>query len=144
VEFSSRPEHEVQERVESLNDAEVRWVADNVAEARRKVEEHGLGGGLTPESLDELWALLLSEGPDDPNAVVNLVGLALGQLLVDRFGLGWVALTDQYGTEIAVRGPSNLTVFPTNFVAKRYESGERGFVAPFVEAVARRLEGLRS
>ncbi|HEX6699183.1 MAG TPA: DUF3806 domain-containing protein [Gaiellaceae bacterium] len=107
------------------------------------MKERGLAAAaVTAEALDELWDLVLAEGSDDPNVVINLVGLALGQLLVDRFGLAWVALTDEYGTEIAVRGPSNFTVFPTNFVAKRYESGERGFIAPFVDAVARRLQGL--
>jgi len=29
-------------------------------------------------------------------------------------------LTDDNGTEIAVRGRANFTVFPTNFIAKRY------------------------
>ena len=141
--FSSGPEDEVQERVEPLNEAELRWVADNVAEAQKAAEERGLAEGeIRPRALDELWALLLSERLDDPNALINLVGLALGQLLVDRFGLDWVALTDQHGTEIAVRGPSNLTVFPTNFVAKRYETRETGFIAPFVDEVARKLERL--
>jgi hypothetical protein len=141
--FSSGPEDEVHERVEPLNEAELRWVADNVAEAQKAAEERGLAEGeIGPRALDELWALLLSERLDDPNALINLVGLALGQLLVDRFGLDWVALTDEHGTEIAVRGPSNLTVFPTNFVAKRYETHETGFIAPFVDEVARRLEGL--
>jgi hypothetical protein len=54
-----------------------------------------------------------------------------------------VAYTDEQGTEVAVRGPSDFTVFPTNFVAKRYESGETDFIAPFVEEVERTLGTLR-
>jgi Domain of unknown function (DUF3806) len=145
VRFRSKPRSEVQESVEPLNEAELEWVAANVAAARGALRETGLepDGELTAESLDELWALLLAEQPDDPNVSINLVGLAFGQLLVDRFGLTWVALTDEHGTEVAVRGPSELTVFPTNFVAKRYEASEAGFLAPFADEVARTLGQLR-
>lgn len=142
VRFWSRPESEVQERVEPLNEAELAWVAENVTAARGALQESGHEGDLIAESLDELWTLLRSQLADDPNQAINVVGLALGQLLVDRFDLDWVALTDEYGTEVAVRGPSNFTVFPTNFVAKRYETGETGFLAPFVDEVARTLAQL--
>jgi hypothetical protein len=140
-----RSESDVQERVEPLNEAELGWVADNVAAAREALQRTGLepDGQLAADSLDELWALLQSQALDDPNDAINLVGLAFGQLLVDRFALDWVALSDKHGTEIAVRGPSNFTVFPTNFVAKRYESGETSFLAPFFDEVARTLEKLR-
>jgi hypothetical protein len=50
-----------------------------------------------------------------------LVGLAFGQLLADRLDLSWVALTDDNGTEIAVRGRANFTVFPTNFISASYD-----------------------
>jgi hypothetical protein len=140
--FWSRPEEDVQERVEPLNDAERAWVAENVAAARGALREGGVpDGAVTAESLDELWTIARAQA-EDPTVAINLVGLALGQLLVNRFGLDWVALTDEHGTEIAVRGPSNFTVFPTNFVAKRYETGETGFIAPFVDEVARTLEQL--
>jgi len=144
VRFWSKPERDVQEQIDPLNDAERAWVAENVDAAREALRESGLEGGgeLTAESLDELWTLFQSQRAEDPNEAINVVGLALGQLLVDRFGLDWVALTDEYGTEVAVRGPSNFTVFPTNFVAKRYESGERGFLVPFVDEVKRTLNQL--
>jgi hypothetical protein len=140
MKFWSRPESDVQEQVEPLNEAELAWVAENVSVARETVKELGLAddGEVEPESLDELWARLRSE-PGDPNQAINVVGLALGQLLVTRFGLEWVALTDEHGTEVAVRGPSNFTVFPTNFIAKRYESGETGFISPFVDEVEKTL-----
>ena len=141
--FRSKPEAEAAaaERVEPLNEAEVGWVAENVSVARDALRDAGLE--LTPETLDDLWASVLREPLGDPNPAINTVGLALGQLLVERFGLDWVALTDEHGTEVALRGPSNFTVFPTNFVAKRYESGETGFIAPFVDEVARTLEQLK-
>jgi Domain of unknown function (DUF3806) len=140
----SRPEKEVHEQVGPLNEAERDWVAQHVATARALLRESGLqkDGELSAESLDELWVLLGSQSPEDVNTAINVVGLAFGQLMVDRFDLGWVALTDEHGTEVAVRGPSNFTVFPTNFVAKRYERGETGFLVPFFEEISHTLDRL--
>ena len=140
----SRPESDVQERVEPLTDGERLWIEENVSAARDIARDAGLehDGEVTGETLDDLWILLQSELADDPNPAINVVGLALGQLLVDRFGLEWVALTDEHGTEAAVRGQSNFTVFPANFVAKRYETGETNFIAPFVDEVAQKLDEL--
>jgi len=133
----------VREVVEPLNEAELDWVRTNVAAARTAQKEAGLSQDdeLSAEALDVLW-VRLSEELEDPNEAINLVGLAFGQLLVERFGLEWVVLSDKHGTEIAVRGPSNFTVFPTNFVAKRYESGDTGFLAPFAEEVGKTLQRL--
>jgi hypothetical protein len=113
------------ERVEPLNDAEQQWVADNVAAAKQRLD-----GDLTVEGLDDLWVALLRDNPADPNPGINMIGLAFGHLLAERLALSWIALTDEHGTEIAVRGPADFTVFPTNFVAKRYAGRETGFIAP--------------
>ena len=130
-------ESEPQEQVEPLNDAEQEWVAENVAEASRLAD-----GVLTAEALDDLWAALLRDEPEDPNPGINMVGLGFGHLLVERLGLEWVALTDEYGTEIAVRGRADFTVFPTNFVAKRFENRETGFIAPAFREMVSTAESL--
>lgn len=127
------------EHVEPLNDAEREWVAAHVAAARRALGD----GELTAAALDELWEQTRDTEPAEQNDRVNVVGLALGQHLVDRFGLEWVVFSDEQGTELAVRGPSDFTVFPTNFVAKRYESGEARFIEPFVAEVGRTLRSIR-
>jgi Domain of unknown function (DUF3806) len=129
--------HQPQERVEPLNDAEREWVADNVAAA-----SESLSGDLTAEGLDALWAALLREEPADPNPEINMVGIAFGHLLVERLGVAWVALTDERGTELAVRGRADFTVFPTNFVAKRYAGRETGFIAPAFDEMVRAAESL--
>lgn len=134
---SSQPESNVAEQVEPLNEAEQKWVGTNVAEAKRMLE-----GNLSAETLDDLWAALLSEEPADPNPAINMVGLAFGQLLVDRLGLSWVALTDDHGTEIAVRGLANFTVFPTNFIAKRYAERETRFIASAYDEMVQTAESL--
>lgn len=143
--MSSEPESQVKERVEPLNEAEQEWVASTIAEAQRVLASSGLSadGTLSAQALDELWTLLFAEEPDDPNPAINLVGLAFGQLLVDRLGLAWVALTDENGTEVAVRGSANFTVFPTNFVAKRYAGRETDFIAPAYEEMAEIAESLK-
>jgi len=125
------------ERVEPLNEAEQEWVATNVAEATRMLD-----GELSAEKLDDLWAAVLEENPADPNPAINMVGLAFGQLLADRLGLSWVALTDEHGTEIAVRGRADFTVFPTNFIAKRYERRETNFIASAYDEMVRTAESL--
>ena len=135
--FRRRSKRQPQEQIEPLNDAEQEWVAENVAEATRLA-----AGELTPEALDDLWAALLRDEPEDPNPGINMVGLGLGHLLVERLGLDWVALTDEYGTEVAVRGRADFTVFPTNFVAKRYEARETGFIAPAFREMVSTAESL--
>jgi hypothetical protein len=73
----------VTEHVEPLNDAEREWVAAHVAAARRALGE----GEITPGALDELWEQTRGTESAEQNDRVNVVGLALGQHLVDRFGL---------------------------------------------------------
>jgi len=134
---SSQPESNVTEHVEPLNQAEQEWVATNVAEATRMLD-----GKLSAETLDDLWAALMKDEPADPNPAINMVGLAFGQLLADRLGLSWVVLTDENGTEIAVRGRANFTVFPTNFIAKRYAGREVNFIAPAYNDMVQTAESL--
>ena len=135
---SSQPESAIEERIEPLNEAEQEWVATNVAEATRILD-----GELSVQRLDDLWAAVLRDDPADPNPAINMVGLAFGQLLADRLGLTWVALTDEHGTEIAVRGRANFTVFPTNFIAKRYEKRETDFIALAYDEMVQTAESLR-
>jgi hypothetical protein len=101
-----------------------------------------LGGTISAQGLDELWAALLDDDSVDANLAINMVGLAFGQLLADRLGLSWVALTDRNGTEIAVRGPHDFTVFPTSFVGKRYPGRETAFIAPAYDEMVLTAESL--
>ena len=101
-----------------------------------------LDGKLSAETLDDLWAALVRDEPADPNPGINMVGLAFGQLLADRLGLSWVALTDEHGTEIAVRGRANFTVFPTNFIAKRYAGRETNFIAAAYDDMVQTAQSL--
>ena len=123
--------------ISELNDAEQMWVQDNVAAARRYVEDAGHpvdGPPLDPAALDVAWSFWLHGWPadqEDPNPVINAIGLAFGQYLVEHLGLAWKVVEDEFGTEIAVHGdPGDILVFPANLVAKRLESRETDFLVP--------------
>ena len=50
---------------------------------------------------------------------------------MNSLGLQWVAATDEAGCAIAVvglPGKANFLVYPANFVAKRWERRETGFL----------------
>ena len=95
--------------------------------------------------LDEAWVDLRSAwrlgnlGESAVNDAVNKVGLAFGQVLVDRFGMKWVIATDREGTDFAVRGDSGWLVYPRDFVKKRHANDESGFMTAMFETLDRRV-----
>lgn len=139
-------------KLEAPNANELAWIAENLARATAMAHKYGgdaealarptLGG------LDQLWATWtasLREQAQDPNPLINMVGIALGQHLVDTLGLRWVIASDEYGTELAVHGePGNVLVFPCNLVAKRWQSGETTFIARVGAELARDISALRA
>lgn len=77
--------------------------------------------------------------------MINALGMALGQYLVDRLGLDWKLVEDEYGTEVAVHGqPGDVLVFPPNLVAKRLETRTVGFFEPVAGQIERQLGELRA
>lgn len=143
-----------EQAIQAPNDAELAWIRSNLDVAKRLAAIHTGGKREAlpdPRLLDEVFAAWLrewnatpSDERGDPNAYINAVGLAFGQSLVDTLGLEWAVVTDEYGTEIAVRGqPGDLLVFPTNLVAKRFETGETHFLADIQAGVAARAQELR-
>lgn len=124
-------------RIEPLNDAEQRWVATELDDARRLVDALSpadAGAALTPEVLDRAFkAARASAGQDADaaNAIINAVGMAFGQYLVEQLGLKWVAVFDDDGSEIAVvglPGQADMLIFPPNLVAKRWVDGTTDFL----------------
>jgi hypothetical protein len=75
------------------------------------------------------------------------VGIAFGQVLVDKVGLQWVVATDEYGTEFAVHGLPNrgdVLVYPANFVAKRWERRESNFLEDALQRIAHDVQKVAS
>lgn len=132
-----------------VSDAERAWIAGNVAVAQELLATLSpveRGKTLTPDVLDRLYAYWVARQAQvelSPNDVINAIGLAFGQHLVERHGLNWVIVTDHDPPEIAVHGqPGDLLLFPPNLVAKRFERSETYFlvsIANGVDDVVRRL-----
>jgi hypothetical protein len=135
-------------RIEAANEQELQWVAEHVELAGFLIAERFSPDIETPgvDELDALWAALLAE-PDpaiDANLLINAVGFAFGQQLVDNLGVRWAVVTDEHGTEIAVHEPrGDLLLFPPNLVGKRWQSRETGFLRPVYDDVAAKLAELR-
>ena len=140
------------QRISELSVAERAWVEDNVAAARRYVLDAGVAvdgnGALDPPALDAAWSFWLQAWPaeeEDPNPVINALGIALGQYLVDRLGLDWKVVEDEYGTEVAIHGqPGDVLVFPPNLVAKRLESRTVGFFVPVAGQIEQQVAAVRA
>jgi hypothetical protein len=92
--------------------------------------KYGSGGELDPEELDRIFSRWMAEsGEKEADDVIsNALGAAFGDYLVANYGFQWVILTDEYGTEYAVRhGLGQTTAFPKASVQKRIEDGQTEF-----------------
>lgn len=138
--------------IRDLNDAERRWVGQNVELATDYAESLGIrvdaGETLGPDALDAAWSVWLeghAEEQDDPNPYINLFGVAFGAHLVRRLGLEWKVVSDEQGTEIAVWGrDGDILVFPPNLVAKRYDEGTHRFFADVAAWIEERVGQVRT
>jgi hypothetical protein len=152
----------VDAKVSALTDTEQAWVQQQLAAAARFVSDYGSArGGSGLAALDHAWASWLDRqivDPQDPNPVINAVGIAFGQALIDALdGFGWVIASDAQGSDLAVSGlPGSATgsarklaaagdvlVYPANVVAKRYESRTAVFLAALHTEMVRDIQQLR-
>src|SRR6266487_2501840 len=96
------------QRIEELNDAERNLLTSNIDAARRLVADYApadQSGSLDAGILDRTYSAWLANGETDGNRinqVINAIGSAFGQMLVDAAGFRWVVATDQYGCEMAI------------------------------------------
>ena len=131
------------QKIEPLNDGEQTWIKEQLAGAASFVRESSPQDEADPLSLaalDRAFARWMNApvNPVDINSVLNRVGIAFGQKLVDGIGFCSVVATDEHGTELAVLalpGRGDLLVYPANFLAKRWERRE----AVFLEESYRRI-----
>ena len=97
-------------RFEDLNDAEREWLASCIGYAGQLVAAYSpadVSRPLDAAALDRTWAAYLATGDTDTdrvNGVINSIGFAFGQLLVDAVGFAWVVATDQYGGTVNSTG----------------------------------------
>jgi hypothetical protein len=120
---------------QDLNPGEFAWIAGKLALAIEFAGGKADDELPTLAQLDVAFARFIESDPsanERANAVVLMLGAALGTHLVRTLGFEWVIATDDYGTDLAVvamRGRGDITLFPSNFVAKRWERRETGFLA---------------
>jgi hypothetical protein len=139
----------VKQKVELPNEDERAWIAQNLVSARAIVANHTKDASedLKLGSLEEALSMWSSRAhPDrvDPNTFVNTVGIAFGQVLVDRLGLKWAVVTDERGTDVAVHGsPGDILAFPISAVAKRVADGETAFLIELYRRLAADIGKIR-
>ena len=141
------------QRIEELNDAERNLLMSNVDAARRLVADYAPKDQLSPLDagiLDRTYAAWLATGESEVNhinQVINAIGSAFGQLLVDAVGFRWVVATDQYGCEMAILAlPSrgDVLVYPANMVAKRWQTRETGFLVPLFKVITQQVRDVEA
>ena len=93
------------------------------------------------QMLDE-WLAAAKKGRSDPNNLINIIGIGLGEHLVQLTAMVWVVASDSEGVELAVRGSEGgWLVYPANFVAKRWVKRERGaFIPAFTKEIISRVD----
>ena len=70
-----------------------------------------------------------SSGKFSDANVVRAVGCFLGNRCIADFDMEWVTVSDEYGTDYAVRSSnSEVMIFPFSSVQKRIDDGEHDFV----------------
>ena len=129
-------------KFEPLSAAEIDWVAEQIVLASRFVDPGGDGSLPSLAAIDEAWVKFLEGGMsanEGANAIVLCTGVAFGEHLVRSLGFAWFIATDDWGTDIALRarpGRGDITIFPTDYVSKRWESKETGFFATSFKPIA--------
>ena len=135
----------------SLTPAEESWLNTQLAAAAELAAIHcpdGANVPLSPAVLDRVWAAWVASAPTEPaviNAGINAVGIAFGSYLVQNSGFSWVIASDEWGTDLAVLalpGTADVLVYPANFVAKRWERRETGFLQPAFQDITHQVTAL--
>jgi hypothetical protein len=142
----------VDAKVTQLTGAEQDWLKAQLAAAAQFVEDYGshrTAAGL--ESLDHAWASWLDRqtvDPSDPKPVLNAVGVALGQAIIEALaGFDWVIAEDADGTDLAIYGlpgTSDVLIYPADLVAQRYETREQWFLQDIRNQVVAQVKQLGS
>ena len=144
-------ETKMKQKISALTEAEQLWIKKQIQNAtefvRSQIDEDP---GPLP-SLDQLdrayakWVETNEKDADKVNHVINCVGIAYGQHLVNKTKLYWVIASDEYGTELAVfgfLGKGDFLIYPQNFIAKRFPDKKVNFMVPAFEGMIDYIEDM--
>lgn len=104
-------------------------IAEIDAALGRAAEWAGVDGSPGPEKVQEIYDAFLEQEINDSDWKLTL-GIAFGQVLVDRGGLEWVRVMDSHGEEVcvAVQGKKCFCA-PISMIEKRIDRAERLSIA---------------
>ena len=141
----------MEQKIESPTEQEIAWIAMQLKGASKFIGIYlpsESDDSLSLAKLDRAFALWLKEKETKSeivNAVINRVGVAFGQHLVDNLGFKWVVASDKQSVELAVYalpGNGDVLKYPANLVAKRWERGEIEFLEPSYDKIAAQVKRL--
>jgi hypothetical protein len=92
------------------------------------------------------WRRINPPERDDPNVMINAIGMAYGEHLIRRAPLSWMIAEDEHGTELALYEPRRETlVYPANLVAEHWaaEDASGEFLVADAERVVDQVAGRR-
>lgn len=137
-------------KFEPLGPGELAWLDRMRAQLLAYIEvllPRNDGHAISADLLDDLWVAWRNTNVDDDEAALSFIhafGTGFGDLLADGFEFEWAILTDEYGTDYAVRalpGTANTRVAPIDFVMKRFRNGENGkYVSHAIAEIVEILE----
>lgn len=137
--------------MKALTAGERTFVAEQLRAVPVFLADYGSARALTGlAALDHAWASWLDRqqvDPGDPNPVINVVGVAFGQALIDALpGFDWVIAEDDGSTDLAVfgrPGAGDVLFYPANLVAKRYHARTAWFLQDTFAQMIDEINGLR-
>jgi hypothetical protein len=135
--------------IESLSSGEQEWLQHQLRQASALVGKYAPKYAKDPlslKALDAAFAAYIASATGDwsqANDVVLAIGVGFGNQLVEQLAFQWVVSTDQWGTGLAVLarpGRGDVTIFPMDFVTKRFETRETHFLEPSLGAIKKSLK----
>jgi hypothetical protein len=140
----------VDRKFEPLTESEHEWIGEQLTRARdfaREFDPEARYGEATLDSLDRAFRHYLDTERDSSRAndVVLAVGVVFGSALIAGLGFQWVISTDDFGTDLAVLarpGRGDVTIFPADFVSKRYERREAPFLVSAFSEIQQSLRDI--
>ena len=132
-------------RMSDIGDPEREWIAAHVELVTRTgtdVDDIGQLRSFYDRTAAD-WRRINPPERDDPNVIVNAIGMAFGEHLIHRTLLRWMIAEDERSTELALYEPRLGTpVYPANLVAERWLAEDSGeFLTTMAEDVASRFRG---
>lgn len=138
---------------------ETRWIADGMTSMKPIFERYT---AEKPKSFDRLlksrgaqFGKLLDmaftawsedQRPDkvSPEVAMQAFAAALGEHLVEHYGMAWYAVENEYGRSLGVahraKNGAQTWSYPVDTIAKRIDRGETGFISGVIEAVSNEIE----